>query len=145
MLSIFGQRLRALRHGRNLTQSQLATALNERFDSKPHPNSEAQLGKWELGLRSPSIPELAKLAQFFDVSTDFLIGNRNDNVQDIAIPLTNSNELQFEGQPLSKEDREQVFELVRAYMIGKQARPTTKRAADQQEELNLDFGSDDLN
>ncbi|MHA8110552.1 helix-turn-helix domain-containing protein [Lactobacillaceae bacterium Melli_B4] len=144
MLSIFGQRLRALRRGRNLTQSQLATALNERFDSKPHPNSEAQLGKWELGLRSPSIPEILKLAQFFDVSSDFLIGNHHDNVRDVAIPLTNASELQFEGQPLSKDDRRQIFELIRAYMLGKQGRPAEETNSDHQEELNLDFGPNDL-
>ncbi|UQS87157.1 helix-turn-helix domain-containing protein [Nicoliella spurrieriana] len=141
MLSIFGQRLRALRRGRNLTQSQLAAALNNQFDAKPHPNTEAQLGKWELGLRSPSIPELIKLATFFNVSIDFLVGRNDDNIKDVARELISASELQFNATPLDRNDKREIFELIHAYLLGKEGRNHRHVANHkQQEELRLDFG-----
>ncbi|MBW1604898.1 helix-turn-helix domain-containing protein [Lactobacillus sp. Sy-1] len=144
MLSIFGQRLRALRRGHNLTQSQLAAALNKQFNAKPHPNTEAQLGKWELGLRSPSIPELIKLATFFDVSIDFLVGRNDDNVKDLAQSLISANDLQFDEKMLTRNDKREIFELIHAYMLGKEGRSNKRQSNNQQEELNLDFGPEEM-
>lgn len=63
---MFTKRLKSLRKEAGLTQKEIA----DHF--KTSPQSYAQ---WEKGLRSPSKESLEKLAQFFDVSTDYLLGN----------------------------------------------------------------------
>ena len=40
--------------------------------------SQANLSRWEQGLNEPSIIECWKLAQYFDVSIDFLCGRTED-------------------------------------------------------------------
>ena len=63
---MFTKRLKSLRKEAGLTQKEIA----DHF--KTSPQSYAQ---WEKGLRSPSKESLEKLAQFFNVSTDYLLGN----------------------------------------------------------------------
>lgn len=63
---MFTERLKSLRKETGLTQKEIA----DHF--KTSPQSYAQ---WEKGLRNPSKESLEKLAQFFNVSTDYLLGN----------------------------------------------------------------------
>ena len=65
----FAERLLELRKSRNLTQRQVYVAT----DMSP-------LGyqRYEYGERSPNSKQLIKLADFFDVSIDYLVG-RSDN------------------------------------------------------------------
>lgn len=61
----FQERLKDLRHSKGLSQKQLAEATGLSFSA---------IGKWEAGLREPSGYALIKLADFFDVTTDYLLG-----------------------------------------------------------------------
>ncbi|WP_099832353.1 helix-turn-helix domain-containing protein [Streptococcus suis] len=63
---MFAKRLKQLRKEANLTQKNIADNFNT------SPQSYAQ---WEKGLRNPSKESLEKLADFFNVSTDYLLGN----------------------------------------------------------------------
>ena len=54
-----------LRKNANLSQRQLADAIN---------TSQANLSRWEQGLNEPSIIECWKIADYFEVSIDFLCG-----------------------------------------------------------------------
>ena len=54
-----------LRKQKNLSQHQLATLLG---------TSQANLSRWEQGLNEPSIMECWRIADFFEVSIDFLCG-----------------------------------------------------------------------
>ena len=62
-------RLKELRKARNMTQLRLAMEL--------HTNQNT-ISRYENGEREPGIAELIQLADFFDVSVDYLIG-RTDN------------------------------------------------------------------
>jgi len=68
-MSAFSVRLRELRASKNVTQKQVAesTGLSERGYQN-----------YELGIREPSLDNINKLADFFEVSTDYLLG-RTDN------------------------------------------------------------------
>lgn len=66
---IFGERLRALRAEKNIGQNELAKVLNL---------SNASISYWETGKQSPTADAIFKIAQFFDVSADYLIGLKND-------------------------------------------------------------------
>lgn len=61
----FKSKLIELRLDKNLTQEQVATALNIK---------RATIGDWEIGRTQPGLDELIKIADFFDCSTDYLLG-----------------------------------------------------------------------
>ena len=57
---------KALRGRKNITQAELAAVLEV---------SPAAVGLWEQGRRQPDSDMLVKIANFFGVSTDYLLGN----------------------------------------------------------------------
>ncbi len=61
----FANRLKELRKEKELSQISLAIAL--RIDS-------STIAKYETGDRQPDLAMLCTLANFFDVSTDYLLG-----------------------------------------------------------------------
>ena len=64
----FGEILKELRKERKMTQTELASHLCTTQDS---------ISLWELGKSYPDIPTLIKIAKFFDISTDYLLGLEN--------------------------------------------------------------------
>ena len=65
----FNENLKITRENKGITTQQLALAINV----KPYTITD-----WETGRSEPSITNLIKLSQFFNVSVDFLIGNKLD-------------------------------------------------------------------
>lgn len=61
----FSEILKALRTEKELTQMQLAQKLNVDFRT---------ISNWENGVRKPDIDTLVEIANFFEVSTDYLLG-----------------------------------------------------------------------
>jgi transcriptional regulator with XRE-family HTH domain len=61
----FGDRIKSLRLGMNLTQVQVAERLHI---------SKAMVSSYETGIRLPSYNLLIKLACFYGVTTDYLLG-----------------------------------------------------------------------
>lgn len=66
----FAKALKTLRTGCNLSQSALADALQ---------CSKSAVSMWENGTRTPDFDMLVKLADFFCVSTDFLLGRSHND------------------------------------------------------------------
>lgn len=64
-MEIFAERLKDLRIDKNLSLRQLANELQIR---------DTTIGRWERMLRVPNIIELKKIAEFFGVSADYLLG-----------------------------------------------------------------------
>lgn len=67
--TLFAERLKELRAEKNIGQNALAKALNL---------SNASVSYWETGKQVPSAEVIYKLAQFFNVSADFLLGLKED-------------------------------------------------------------------
>lgn len=65
---MLGDKLKALREEKNLTQANLAKLLNI---------SPSTIGMWEQNRRSPDNEALNKIADFFNVSSDYLLGRTN--------------------------------------------------------------------
>ena len=63
----FGDKLSALRREQNYTQEQLADLLGV---------SRQSVSKWESGQSTPDLEKLVQLADYFQVSTDYLLGRR---------------------------------------------------------------------
>ena len=64
-------KLKDLRKSRKLTQSQFADMMGV---------SQATVTFWENGKREPDLATVVKLADFYDVSTDYLLGRDNVTV-----------------------------------------------------------------
>ncbi len=65
----FGIRLRELREEAGVSMMQLAKAIEV---------SDAAICKWENGIAEPKASSIVKLAEYFDCSTDYLIGAEDD-------------------------------------------------------------------
>ncbi len=61
----FGDRLKELREENNLTQTAL---------SKDVGYSQSAIARWEAYSKTPNIEVAIKFAQYFKVSTDYLLG-----------------------------------------------------------------------
>lgn len=61
----FSSTLKLLRNKRNITLELLGTELGV---------SKQSVNRWELGQREPNIDTLIALANYFDVSLDYLVG-----------------------------------------------------------------------
>lgn len=65
----FSSRLKNLRISNNLTLEQLGKAVG---------STRATIGNYENGNKKPSLDMLIKLADYFNVSIDYLIGRTTD-------------------------------------------------------------------
>ena len=62
---MIGDRLKELRKEKNLSQIQLASQIGV---------SQKAIDYWELGTNEPKASYIIKLAKYFDVSADYLLG-----------------------------------------------------------------------
>ncbi|HFI0682477.1 TPA: helix-turn-helix domain-containing protein [Streptococcus suis] len=91
----FGSRLRELRKSKNLKQSDLSTALDMTVPT---------ISAYENNTRTPDIYTAKKLATYFNVTTDFLLGNDiSDQPTDLKQIIRNQS-MTFDGKPLSDRD-----------------------------------------
>lgn len=66
---MFPERLKNLRKEAGLTQQQLADIVG---------TTQQNIGFWETGRQHPKNPSLVKLANYFNVTTDYLLGNTDE-------------------------------------------------------------------
>ncbi len=62
---MIGDRIKELRKEKNLSQIQLASQIGV---------SQKAIDYWELGTNEPKASYIIKLAKYFDVSADYLLG-----------------------------------------------------------------------
>lgn len=108
----FKDRLKAVRLNNKLTQKEVANYF------QTSPQSYAQ---WEKGLRKPSAENLQKLADFFNVSTDYLLGKTDFSEPDSDIDLDTAidNSVAFDGTPITDDDREIIKNYLKDYFANK--------------------------
>ncbi|MDO4902794.1 MAG: helix-turn-helix transcriptional regulator [Limosilactobacillus sp.] len=137
---MFPERLKALRKGQKLTLKQLAEGLNQNLSEGENENTPSQIGNWERGIRTPSYVEARKLAEFFDVSLDYLTGKTDRDDMDLGKLFFSNKQLTFNQTPLDNDDRYEIFQLVDGYLKGKHnRRDTDKFYGKQQEQLDLNI------
>ncbi|KRL05674.1 helix-turn-helix domain-containing protein [Liquorilactobacillus oeni] len=137
---MFPEQLKALRTGRGLTLAELAARLNKMdTETDERPNTGPQIGSWERGINTPSYLEVYKLARFFNVSLDFMVG-RNSQVLDLSDIFALNNQLVLEGHRLSGKERAAVYGIVKGYLQGKhfQKSKDNDNLADESVTLPLD-------
>ncbi|WP_195928200.1 helix-turn-helix domain-containing protein [Lactococcus lactis] len=67
-MSVFAERLKELRKEKYLTQKEIANKLGV---------SRVAYTNWENSKREPNIERFVKLADYFNVSIDYLVGRKN--------------------------------------------------------------------
>ena len=73
----FGEHLKEIRVSRNLTQKQLAMMVG---------STERGIQRYESGERKPNFDTATKVADFFDVTVDYLLGNSDVRNPKTTIP-----------------------------------------------------------
>lgn len=110
---MFGKNIAKLRKERKMSQYDLAEKMGF---------SRGQIANYEQGTRQPDFETLQQFADYFDVSTDFLLGRDTKQInksskdeRDIAKKLESilgeldaENALAFDGEPMDETTRELV-------------------------------------
>ena len=99
---MFSERLKERRKEKRLTQKELSERLNV---------SKATVAMWETGKREPDFAMTQRLADFFGVSTDYLIGKENKETPQLD---AEAQEILDMLNQLNEENRTQIFGLVKA-------------------------------
>lgn len=84
------KRLKELRIEKNLTQTKLAENFGITYSN---------IGEWERGKSEPSIEMIIKLADFFNVSIDYLVGREGD-FGNVTVSSPATEELTYREQRL---------------------------------------------
>lgn len=119
------QKLKELRIERGKTQKDLAVLLSV---------TQQTYSDYEVGRTNPTPDALVKLADFFEVSTDYLLG-REDDFGNVSIPApsmsSDSKELLKIFESLDPMHREQILEYARyfANRSAKAGKPNKKKIA----------------
>ncbi len=105
---MIGQRIRDLRKQKRMSQTELAKLAGV---------SQTTVTAWETGKAEPSSSAVSKLADIFNVTTDYLLGrpDKQETKKDDVELSDDDVIMTWRGQPLSDEDRE----LIRRIMNGK--------------------------
>ena len=105
VMIMFVKRLKELRNEAGLTQNDLAKYLSV---------AQSTIGMWESNKREPDFDMLQKLADFFEVTTDYLLGNEKPTpIQKSALTekdiLVNELAKMLDGVPPEKYDKFKIL------------------------------------
>ncbi len=98
----FGDKLRGLIEERNMTQKELATQLNI---------APSTMGSYVQNTREPDFTTLKMLAQYFEVSIDYLLDHRINTIADYR-----ENELLHIFRTLTPEQQDVCIEQCRVFL-----------------------------
>ncbi len=111
----YGDRLKKMRESKKLSQQQLAEKLNI---------NRSTYARYELNQTQPDYETLQRLADFYDVSTDYILTGINTKLPEkderdvakrmekIKQDLAANGGLSFYGEPLSEEAKESLLEAM---------------------------------
>ena len=112
----FGERLRKLRIEKGLQQKELGREFNL---------SQGAIGCYERGERQPEFTQLLAMANFFDVSVDYILGNSGERRKVEDFGQQTSTELAdllaaftvtVNGEPLNEADKQRVCDVALGLM-----------------------------
>ncbi|MBM7592219.1 helix-turn-helix domain-containing protein [Brevibacillus fulvus] len=114
MDNIFGERLRILREEKNLKQEELGEVLGV---------GKVTIHGYESGKRKPSFEILIQIANYFQVTTDYLLGLTTDRTPPAKIDIINQNAQKLNEflAELDKNKQDQFFEFLEVYVNGMKA------------------------
>lgn len=107
-MSEFSNRLEKLREDKGWSKTYVAKAIGLK--------SMQTYANWEYGRTEPDFNMLSKIANIFNVSTDFLLNGNSSNADGRTADLNDDDVIfTYKGKPLSDEDKA----LIKRLMNGK--------------------------
>lgn len=100
--------IKTLANGRKMTVAELERKLDL---------SNGSVSKWAKS--TPNSKYLEKVADYFDVSVDYLLGRSAKQVE-FDLDKAIDNAMSFDGKPVTEHDRKMMKHLWKAYMAGKE-------------------------
>ena len=109
---MFSERLKELRKNTGYTQKEIAEHIG---------TSQPSYQNWEKGSRKPSRETIQKLADFFNVSTDYLLGQTDipNSTLEADIDTALDNSVAYDGTPITDNDREIIKDFLKDYFANK--------------------------
>ncbi|KXA60668.1 XRE family transcriptional regulator [Streptococcus oralis subsp. dentisani] len=109
---MFIERLKKLRKKEKLTQKDIATFLNI---------SQPAYQQFESGKKKMNLETMEKLADYFNVSIDYLLGKTDIPDFDLEIDIDNAidNSVAYDGTPITDNDREIIKDFLKDYFANK--------------------------
>ena len=109
---MFIERLKKLRKKEKLTQKDIATFLNI---------SQPAYQQFESGKKKMNLETMEKLADYFNVSTDYLLGKTDipEPESDIDLDSAIDNSVAYDGKPITDNDREVIKDFLKEYFANK--------------------------
>lgn len=107
-----GDRIAELRSNAHMSQFQLAKVLGI---------GTSTLGMYETNKRKPSPKVLKHIADYFNVSTDYLLGRSNNEKENKGLSLDEAVDsvMSFDGRPVTDHDRQMMKILWKSYLENK--------------------------
>ncbi|MEH7122076.1 helix-turn-helix transcriptional regulator [Bacillus sp. JJ1773] len=103
---MLGERIKKLRKERKITQEELGKKINV---------TKVSISGYENGIRNPDTDTLKKIADFFGVTTDYLLG-RTDNPNEITSEeIYEDPDFMYamrSAQELSEESKQKVLDFI---------------------------------
>ncbi|WP_458407210.1 helix-turn-helix domain-containing protein [Anaerotignum sp.] len=103
MMSRFPERLRQLRKSGNISQQKLGTYLNYGYTA---------IANYESGRNEPSFDTLMKIAIFFDVTVDYLLGLSDEPIIMNTLSISEGQLLEI-YRKLNEENKQIIMEMAR--------------------------------
>lgn len=106
-----GQIIKDLRKEKRITQTDLAHGVHV---------TQQTVTAWESGRAIPNANTLDAIANFFNVSADYLLGRskvKNPQSRDLDDAIDGA--MSFEGRPVTDHDRRMMKQLWKAYIENK--------------------------
>lgn len=113
---MIADRIKELRNLKRISQNELAKHLQV---------SQQTIGAWEVGRTEPSIEFTNKMADYFDVSADYLLGRTNvrkpqrENDNQDPIDKMLDEVMSYDGEKPTENDREILRGIIEAYLKNK--------------------------
>ena len=109
---MFIERLKKQRKKEKLTQKDIATFLNI---------SQPAYQQFESGKKKMNLETMEKLADYFNVSIDYLLGKTDIPDLDLEIDIDNAidNSVAYDGTPITDNDREIIKDFLKDYFANK--------------------------
>lgn len=113
-MKVFGERLKDLRVKRNLTQDEFGLIFEP-------PLAQSTVGTYERGVRQPSLENLVVIANYFNVTTDYLLGItdefttidtfKEENPKELR-EFLNKNKVLFNGSELNEDEKKRMIDIL---------------------------------
>ena len=101
-------RIKELREEKKLSQTARAESVG---------TSQRNIGRWENGENEPTYSQLVKLADYFGVTIDYLVGREDDfgvvKIENLSQISNDEKDLIRVYKSLSQEDKQKVLSMVK--------------------------------